>query len=114
MPAELDVAPFQIDHVRARKHRGATSILNLAWTCFPCNNHKSCNAAGYDPESDEMQPLFNPREHVWHEHFEWNGPRLRGKTPVGRATIEVLAINAVDRLAFRRELMKEGRFPPNG
>ncbi len=111
MPAELDAAPFQVDHVRAEKHHGPTVLSNLTWACFPCNNHKSGNAAGYDPETDEMHPLFNPREQDWDEHFEWHGPRLRGKTPIGRATIDVLAINAADRVAYRKELIKEAVFP---
>ena len=111
MPAALDEAPFQVDHVRAAKHHGPTELSNLAWACFACNIHKSCNAAGYDPETDEMQPLFNPREQDWQEHFEWHGSRLRGKTPIARATIDVLGVNADDRVAYRRELIKEGCFP---
>jgi len=111
MPAELDNAPFQVDHVRAQKHHGPTTLMNLAWTCFPCNNHKSSNPAGFDPDTNLMEPLFHPREHIWDEHFEWDGPYLRGKTPAGRTTIDVLAINADDRVAFRRELIKEGLYP---
>lgn len=114
MPAELDEAPFQVDHLRPEKHHGQTVLENLAWTCFPCNNHKGCNVAGYDPHTDQMEPLFNPRKHVWTEHFQWDGPRLLGKTAISRTTIDVLAINAADRVAFRQELIAESLFPPSG
>jgi hypothetical protein len=58
-----------------------------------CHAAKGPNAAGFDPESDELVPLFNPREDEWDEHFYWDGPMLVGRTAVGRATIEVLNIN---------------------
>lgn len=111
MPQEFDEATFQVDHIRAGKHQGPTVADNLAWACFPCNNHKGPNVAGY-AETDEIQPLFNPRQDVWDEHFEWNGPELVDRTPKGAATINVLAINLPDRVAFRRELVEEGIFPP--
>ncbi len=114
IPAELEHAPFQVDHIRAQKHRGPTNLDNLAWTCFPCNNHKSSNPAGFDPTTDEMQRLFNPRTDVWTEHFQWDGPFLIGKTPIGRTTIEVLEVNLADRIAYRRELLKEGLYPSRG
>jgi hypothetical protein len=34
MPQEFDDAPFEIDHVIARKHGGPTAAGNLALTCF--------------------------------------------------------------------------------
>lgn len=111
IPQEFDEATFQIDHIRASKHGGPTVEENLAWACFPCNNHKGPNVAGYG-ETDEIQPLFNPRQDVWDEHFQWNGPELVGKTSNGSATIRVLAINLPDRVALRRELIEEGVFPP--
>lgn len=37
---------------------------------------------------------------------------LLGLTPTGRATIQVLAINAPDYVAVRRSLLVEGVFPP--
>ena len=111
MPAAFDSAPFQIDHVRARKHHGPTTADNLAWACFPCNNHKATNLAGIDPETKTMARLFHPREDQWEEHFAWEGPRLLGKTAVGRATIDVLGINHPERVALRQELLAEGVFP---
>ena len=55
-----------------------------------------------------MARLFNPRIDVWQVHFRWSGPKLLGKTPEGRATVNVLCINRVDTLLLRRSLMAEG------
>jgi hypothetical protein len=85
---------------------------NLALACFACNNHKGSNIAGIDPDTHAVPPLFHPRRDDWQEHFVWNGPELVGRTPVGRTTIAVLAINLPRRLALRRALMEEGVFPP--
>lgn len=68
------------------------------------------NVAGYDPESDELQPLFNPRRDDWENHFAWDGPVLRGKTPIGRTTIDVLRINLMERVEHRRLLIAAGVF----
>jgi len=54
--------------------------------------------------------LFHPRQQNWERHFTWDGPFLRGRTRTGRATIQVLAINDADFVAFRAELMDEGTF----
>lgn len=103
---------FQLDHIRAQKHRGPTTIANTALACLACNARKGPNAAGYDPLTDALVPLFNPRIDNWHEHFRWRGPQLIGRTPIGRATIEVLGINAVDRVEHRRLLIRARLFPP--
>jgi len=55
--------------------------------------------------------LFHPRTDRWSDHFEWNGPYLVGKTDVGRATIDVLAINLPYRVQLRAALMEEGAYP---
>jgi hypothetical protein len=105
------VRPFQIDHVRARKHRGASGSDNSALSCLPCNAYKGPNVAGYDPELDRLQRLFNPRLDDWNDHFVWDGALLAGKTSIGRATIDVLRINAPDRVAHRESLIRAGLFP---
>src|SRR5438128_11392399 len=99
LPQECTALPHEIDHIRARKHRGATTLQNLCWACALCNSHKGTNVAGYDSETGELVPLFNPRRDQWQEHFTWEGSTLVGKTPVARATIDVLRINDPDRVA---------------
>jgi hypothetical protein len=43
-----------------------------------------------------MTPLFNPRKHLWEEHFRWsrNWKKLTGRTAIGRATVVALDMNA--------------------
>jgi hypothetical protein len=94
--------PHEVDHIRARKHRGQTTAENLSFACAYCNAAKGPNVAGHDPSSDELVPLFNPRVDLWDEHFRWRNSVLVGKNAVGRATIEVLRINAPERIEHRR------------
>ncbi len=113
LPQQYDPLPFQIDHIIARQHYGPTVSNNLALACLACNNHKGPNIAGVDREhgTEEVIRLFHPRKDVWSEHFEWNGPFLNGLTPLGRATVYVLAINLPHRVALRLSLIDEGVFP---
>jgi hypothetical protein len=45
------------------------------------------------------------------EHFAWDGPWLRGRTQIGRVTIDVLTINAASYIELRETLIVEGLFP---
>ena len=103
----------QIDHIVAEQHGGLTILTNLALACFACNHHKGPNLAGLDPKTGKRAWLYNPRRQKWRRHFRWNGPVLIGRTPVGRATIAVLAINSPHRMAQRAALIEEGVFPPH-
>jgi len=98
--------PLEIDHIRARKHRGPSTAENTCLACAYCNSAKASNAAGYDPLTDKLVPLFDPRRDYWKDHFEWIGPVLKGRTEIGRATIEVLGINRPERVEHRRLLQK--------
>lgn len=112
MPQSCIDASHEVDHVIAEKHHGPTVLENLALACFHCNNHKGPNIAGVDPTTGRVTRLFHPRNDRWDEHFRWDGPLLIGLTPVGRATIDVLAINLHDRVLHRMMLIEEGVFPP--
>jgi hypothetical protein len=56
--------------------------------------------------------LFNPRRRRWSAHFAWDGPRLVGKTAIGRTTIRVLNMNHPEAVRLRRLLIEAGLFPP--
>ena len=108
IPRRADQLPFQVDHIVAKFHHGAATLDNLAWSCFDCNAYKGTNLSGIDPLTQELVSLIHPRVDDWHEHFEWNGPALIGKTKRGRATIDVLRINLPSRVEHRRLLILLG------
>ena len=108
MSQSLTSLPHTLDHIRARKHRGPTDIANLCWSCAQCNAAKGPNVAGHDPVTDDLVALFNPRVDRWDEHFAWAAAHLDGRSPVGRATIDVLRIDDVNRVAHRAILMQAG------
>src|SRR5262249_47048518 len=96
----------------SRKHLGPTTARNLALSCFWCNSFKGSDIAGLDPHTGKLTPLFHHRRHKWERHFRWDGPILRGRTPVGRVTAAVLNINDAFRVELRESLIEEGLFPP--
>jgi hypothetical protein len=106
----LHPGPFQIDHIIARQHGGATEDNNLALACIHCNRFKGPNIAGIDSETGEIVRLFHPRRDIWEEHFAWEGPELKGRTQIGRITIAVLFINDEEVVALRKVLQEEGVF----
>jgi 5-methylcytosine-specific restriction endonuclease McrA len=110
-PISLAELSFQVDHIIARKHGGATEPDNLALACFYCNSFKGPNIAGIDPQSREMVLLFHPRKDEWIYHFQWENATLLGLTPVGRATIQVLGINDPNAVAVGESLIREGIYP---
>ncbi len=111
LPQTESFLPHELDHIRAKKHRGQTTMENTCVTCAYCNGAKGPNAAGYDPVTGDLVPLFNPRTDSWDDHFFYVGPVLEGKTPIARATIEVLRINDPARIEHRRQLIAAGVFP---
>jgi hypothetical protein len=112
MPQAFYPAPFEIDHILARQHGGRTVAANLALSCVHCNAHKGPNIAGRDRVTRKLVPLFHPRRHRWARHFRWDGPYLRGTSPISRVTISVLNMNGPDLVRLREQLIQEGVFPP--
>jgi len=109
---DFDELTFEVDHIIPQKHRGKTTAGNLALACFPCNKHKSSDLSGIDPETRRIVRLFHPRRMKWQRHFRWDGPWLVGSTPIGRATVATLEINAPLRVRLRSELMGNADCPP--
>lgn len=113
LPQDHDPRPFHLDHIRPQKHNGSTVPENMALSCAACSLYKGPNPAGYDPDTDEIQPLFHPRNQLWPDHFEWDGGTLVGKTPIGRTTIRVLRVNEPLRVHHRELLIELEVFPPD-
>jgi hypothetical protein len=75
---------------------------NLVAACFSCNRAKWDLVSAEDPVTGRQQPLFNPRQQVWGDHFSWANryQSIVGLTPVGRATVKQLQLN---REVYRRQ-----------
>jgi hypothetical protein len=112
LPEALCSTPFEIDHIIAEQHGGKAVPGNLAFACFACNHHKGPNLGGIDPKAGKKVWLFDPRRQKWRRHLRWDGPIIVGRTPCGRATVVVLAMNLPHRVAQRAALIAEGVFPP--
>jgi hypothetical protein len=97
-----------IEHIVSRQHGGSDSIDNLALACHRCNLSKGPNLTGIDPTTGELVSLFHPRRDRWIEHFGFQGTKIAGCTPTGRATVQVLAMNDARRLELRAELLARG------
>jgi hypothetical protein len=112
MPQIVDEVRLHVDHIVARQHHGTDHPDNLALACLNCNLHKGPNLTGIDPDSGQVVALFHPRRDRWEDHFRWSGALLVAVSMVGRATIDVLAINEPANVNAREALIAEGRFPP--
>ena len=115
LPASLHPGPFEVEHIIPVQHGGSDALGNLAYACLHCNRHKGPNLAGIDRQTSrtKLVRLFNPRRHSWSYHFWWDGPRIVGRTPIGRVTVTLLAMNESVRVTLREELIEEGVFPPD-
>jgi 5-methylcytosine-specific restriction endonuclease McrA len=103
---EVCFSKHHIDHVIAEKHGGLTVESNLALSCSTCNKFKGSDISSIDGETDEIVPLFNPRKHIWSEHFTIENGYFVGLTPNARATIRLLQLNNLPRVEERRILLQ--------
>jgi len=103
--------PFEIDHVIAEKHGGATNVDNLCLACFRCNGFKGSDIAGADPQTGRATFLFNPRTQRWDDHFRLNGALIEPLTPESRVTVFLLRLNAPIQIEQRTVLLLEGSYP---
>ena len=108
---DVTIYSHEVDHIIALKHGGQTQTDNLAAACLPCNRSKGSDLTTFDPRSNALVPLFNPRQHIWSEHFILEDAIIVGLTPIGRATVIRLKLNAPTRLLHRRALIVQGQYP---
>ena len=101
LPEPFAVPGLQVDHVVSEQHGGPTLSSNLCAACPRCNRAKGPNVAAIDDETGEAVILFNPRLQSWDEHFRLEGLQIVGRTPTGRATVRILAMNGAARIAER-------------
>jgi hypothetical protein len=110
LPQNATNAPFEVDHIIARKHGGRSVASNLAIACWYCNSFKGSDISGLDPQTRKLTRLFHPRRHKWSHRFRYEGPVLIGQTAIGRTTIRVLQINCDEAVTVRQSLIAEGLF----
>jgi HNH endonuclease len=102
---------FTIDHVLPNND---DSIENLALACFHCNRRKSNKINVLDEDTNQIVFIFNPRLHIWNEHFERTEDKIsiRPKTAIGRVTIKLLQLNRTRILLIREADLAVNRHPP--
>ena len=105
---------FTVDHILPASLGGTTAFNNLCWSCFWCNNFKQAQTEALDTRTGRRVPLFNPRTDVWPDHFRWSRAETKvvGRSPVGRATIEVLRLNRPVLVRARTVWVRHGLHPP--
>lgn len=119
-PERLSANRFTIDHVIPRSLGGSDELDNLALACRRCNERRYNFIAGIDPETQQVVPLFNPRQQQWQEHFIWieDGLVIQGNSPIGRAACIRLDLNDIrypedDSIRETRRLwIQTGLHPP--
>jgi hypothetical protein len=103
--------PFHVEHIFATQHRVDDSLDNLCLACDRCNAYKGPNLSSIDHETGEIVPLFHPRRDVWTDHFRFDGMRILGLTPTGRATVRLLQMNSLRRVQLREDLLATNEDP---
>lgn len=105
---------FTVDHVKPRSLGGGDGLENLALACFHCNRRKTNRFSVVVIETGNEIPLFNPRKDDWSDHFVWSadGLLIMGRTLMGRAMVEALALNRERVLSIRAADKEIGRHPP--
>ena len=102
---------FETDHIISRKHDGATTLDNLAWTCISCNRNKGSDIATLVGNPERMTRLFHPRRDAWAEHFILQQVAIEGLSDIGAGTSKLLKLNEDDRQKERHRLQQVGRYP---
>lgn len=105
---------FEIDHVIAEKHGGATRTENLCLSCPDCNAFKGSDIASVDwAQGEIIVALYHPRQQRWSDYFEVDliSGLIEGLTEAGRLTIFLLHLNNADRVMDRKLLIDVNRYP---
>ena len=104
---ETKIQPLSASPPPSRHHTVFKNARFRPETIY-CNSYKGPNLSGVDPVTTEIVRLFHPRRDHWEENFRWEDAVLIGRTPTGRATIEVLRINELTAVALRRLFIRAG------
>lgn len=112
-PQEMAFLSFEIEHVIAEKHGGATEEANLALACPECNRFKGTDLGSLDAMTGRLTPFFNPRTQRWTEHFRYEAGQIIPLSAEARVTIAILRFNTPTQVNERQLLEQSGNYPPN-
>ncbi len=106
--------PMTIDHIQPVSKGGLNAPENLCLACRTCNEYKAVNTEAIDPITGQNVTLFNPRQQIWKEHFQWNNDasQVEGITAIGRASVIALRMNNAVIVATRKRWFAIGWHPP--
>jgi hypothetical protein len=115
LPANFSTDFFHYEHIIPIILGGNTELMNLARSCGICNNNKRDKTEHIDPLTQQVSRLYNPRQDVWTDHFQWSDDDLHvvGLTPIGRATVDLLKINRTNAINLRKLLKMADLHPPH-
>jgi len=115
-PEAVSPDRFQVEHILPRRRGGTDGLPNLALSCSLCNRRKATATQAIDFETRTIVTLFNPRHDDWDVHFNvrpvLSGIEIVGLTPIGRATVDRLAMNEGHAVRARQIWLMTGLFPP--
>jgi HNH endonuclease len=114
LPSNFSTDFFHFEHIIPVVLNGKTELENLARSCGICNNNKRDKIEHIDPLTQQIVRLYNPRQDIWSDHFQWSDDDLYiiGLTPIGRATIALLKLNRVNATNLRKLLKMADLHPP--
>lgn len=103
--------PLDVEHLIPEAAGGPTTHDNLWLACSRCNDFKGDRLEAVDSQTGEQVAWYDPRRQRWGDHFEWtaDGAHIRGRTAVGRATVEGLHLNNDFIVIARRFWVEAGR-----
>lgn len=112
LPQSLNPSLLEIEHILPTAKNGTDAEENLWLACRLCNGYKGAQTEAIDPKTKNSAQIFNPRNQIWDEHFEWNAEKIIGKTACGRVTVKALKLNNEIVLPIRKKWIAAGWFPP--
>jgi hypothetical protein len=114
LPSNFSTDFFHFEHIIPLVLDGRTNVENLARSCGICNNNKRDKIEYIDPLTQLIVRLYNPRQDIWMDHFQWSDDDLFviGITPIGRATIALLKLNRSNATNLRKLLKMADLHPP--
>lgn len=114
IPSNFSPDTFPFDHIIPQALGGKSEPDNLALADGGCNGHKHAKTHHFDPLTNQLAPLYHPRQDKWHDHFAWNEDEtlIIGITPSGRATVDLLQVNRPANVNLRLLLRSVGLHPP--